>query len=84
MITLENWRERMSEDMRLRDLRPRTIESYLLAVRLFVEWRKKDPEKLTEQDVRQYVLHLRDDKHQAPSRILKRNSLSIGQSRGRV
>lgn len=69
MITLENWRERMSEDMRLRDLRPRTIESYLLAVRLFVEWRKKDPEKLTEQDVRRYVLHLRDDKHQAPSSI---------------
>lgn len=59
----------MSEDMRLHDLRPRTIESYLLAVRLFVEWRKKDPEKLTEQDVRRYVLHLRDDKHQAPSSV---------------
>ena len=26
MVTLKNWRERMSEDMRLRDFRPRTQE----------------------------------------------------------
>ncbi len=30
MVTLENWRERMSEDMRLRDFRPRTQEAYAL------------------------------------------------------
>lgn len=28
MITMSNWRERMVEDMRLHDLRPRTIEGY--------------------------------------------------------
>ena len=37
MITRENWRERMENDMQLRDLRPRTVEGYLLAIRLFVE-----------------------------------------------
>ena len=69
MITLTNWRERMSEDMRLRDLRPRTIQGYLLAVRLFLERVSKTPETLTEEDIRAYVLHLRDDKQQAPSSI---------------
>jgi len=69
MITSANWRERMESDMRLRDLRPRTIEGYLLAIRLFIERVDKDPEKLTEEDIRTYVLHLRDDKHQAPSSI---------------
>jgi integrase/recombinase XerD len=69
MITLENWRERMSEDMRLRDLRPRTVESYLLAVRLFLERVGKSPEQLTEKHIRAYILHLRDDRRQAPSSI---------------
>ena len=31
MVTLDNWRSRMSEDMRLRDYRPTTQEAYLLA-----------------------------------------------------
>jgi hypothetical protein len=31
MITLSNWRERMGEDLKLRDFRPRTQESSLLA-----------------------------------------------------
>ena len=69
MITRANWRERMQSDMRLRDLRPRTIEGYLLAIRLFIERVGKEPEKLKEEDVRTYVLHLRDDRHQAPSSI---------------
>jgi site-specific recombinase XerD len=69
MITRANWRERMESDMRLRDLRPRTIEGYLLAIRLFIERVDKEPEKLKEEDVRTYVLHLRDDRHQAPSSI---------------
>ena len=69
MITRANWRERMESDMRLRDLRPRTIEGYLLAIRLFIERVDKEPERLSEEDIRAYVLHLRDDKHQAPSSI---------------
>jgi site-specific recombinase XerD len=47
----------------------RTVEGYLLAIRLFVERIDKDPESLTEEDVRSYLLHLRDDKQQAPSII---------------
>jgi site-specific recombinase XerD len=69
MITMKNWRERMSEDMRLRDLRPRTVEGYLLAIRLFLERVGKAPEELSEADIRGYILHLRDDRRQAPSSI---------------
>ena len=69
MITLQTWRARMLEDMRLRDLRPRTQEGYALAVRLFLDWTKQEPEMLTEEVVRAYFLYLRDDKKQAPSSI---------------
>jgi site-specific recombinase XerD len=69
MITAENWRVRMTEDMRLHDLRGRTIGAYTLAVRLFLERLEKAPEDTTEADVRKYVLHLRDERLQAPSSI---------------
>jgi site-specific recombinase XerD len=69
MITMSNWRERMVEDMRLRDLRPRTVEGYALAVRLFLERTGKSPEEATEEDIRRYVLHLRDERAQAPSSV---------------
>ena len=69
MITSENWQERMRDDMRLHDLRPRTIGGYLLAVRLFLERAQVTPEEATEEDVRKYVLHLRDERLQAPSSV---------------
>jgi integrase/recombinase XerD len=69
MITFENWQTRMSEDMRLRDYRPRTREGYQLAVRLFLDWGKTEPYQLTEDQVRAYVLYLREQKKQAPSSI---------------
>ena len=52
MITLDNWRERMSEDMRLRDFTPKTRGSYELAVRLFLRWAECEPAALTEEHVR--------------------------------
>ena len=67
MVTLDNWRERMSEDMRLRDFRPRTQEGYALAVRQFLDRMQRAPETLTDEDVRAYFLYLREDKKLAPS-----------------
>ncbi len=69
MITLENWRTRMSEDLRLADYSPRTQEAYLLAARQFVEWAGGEPETWTDDDARRYFLHLREDKRLAPSSI---------------
>lgn len=69
MITLENWDERMREDMRLNDLRQRTVEGYLLATRLFLERIAKAPNDVEEDDIRRYIIHLRDERLQAPSSI---------------
>lgn len=69
MITLENWRERMGADMRLRDYRPRTRSGYELATRLFLDWARTEPAQLSEEQVRAYFLFLREQKKQAPSSI---------------
>lgn len=69
MITLDTWRARMSEDMRLRDFRPRTQQGYLLAVRQFIDRVAREPETFTDEDVRAYFLYLREDKKLAPSSI---------------
>lgn len=67
MITLASWQLRMSEDMRLRDFRPKTQDAYRRAVRQFLEHVKKEPGALTEDDVRRYLIHLRDERMLAPS-----------------
>lgn len=69
MITLANWEQRMAGDMKLNDMRPRTVEGYLLAVRLFLRRTKLAPADVGEEDVRQYILHLKDERKQAPSSV---------------
>ena len=69
IITSRTWRDRMSDDMRLRDMRPRTQEAYLLATRQFIDHVGREPETFTDEDVRRYFLHLRDEKKLAPSTI---------------
>jgi integrase/recombinase XerD len=69
MITLSNWRDKMSEDMRLRDFRAGTQEAYLLAVRQFFDKVQREPETLTDEDVRNYFLFLREERKMAPSTI---------------
>lgn len=67
MSTLATTRIRMSEDMRLKDFRPKTQDAYWLAVRQFLQHVKKEPSALTEEDVRSYLIHLRDVRMLAPS-----------------
>lgn len=69
MLTLKNWRERMSEDMRLRDFRQRTQEAYLLAATQFIDWDGCEPEVITGEHVRSYFLYLREERKLAPSNI---------------
>ncbi|WP_437581846.1 site-specific integrase [Sorangium sp. So ce887] len=59
----------MSEDMRLRDFRPRTQEGFLLAVRQFIDRVAREPEALTDEDVRAYFLYLREERKLALSSI---------------
>ena len=69
MVTLDSWRVRMGQDMRLRDFRPRTQEGYQLAVKLFLRWAQCQPLEVDEEQVRSYFLYLRETRKQAPSSI---------------
>ncbi len=61
-------RRRMIEDMRLRNLSRHTIDAYVLAVKQFANHFKRSPEQLSGQDVRQYLLHLVQEKRVSWSR----------------
>lgn len=62
-------RERMEADLRLRNLRPLTQVHYLRAARQLAEFHMRSPEELGEQEVREYLLHLQDERELKPSSI---------------
>ena len=55
-------RQRMLDDMHLRGLAPKTQEAYVGAVRLLAAHYRKPPDQITEEDLRQYFLYLKDVK----------------------
>ena len=55
-------KQRMIEDLQLRGLSPRTQEAYVRAVRQLAEHYGKTPDELTEEELRQYFLYLRNEK----------------------
>lgn len=55
-------RDRMHANMRLRNLSPKTIEAYLRHVREFTRYFGKAPDLLGEEEVRQYLQYLLDDR----------------------
>src|SRR5688500_5973480 len=61
-------RQRMIEDMRLRNLSPHTIDAYVLAVKQFATHVRRSPEHLSGEQVRQYLLHLVQEKRVSWSR----------------
>jgi integrase/recombinase XerD len=60
-------RQRMLEDMQLRGLAARTQESYLGAVQQLAIHFHRSPDLLTEEQLRQYFLYLRNVKRVAPN-----------------
>ena len=56
--TISPLRQRMIEDMSIRNLSPTTQRSYIGAVRKFSTFFGKSPDKLTLEDVRRYQVHL--------------------------
>ena len=55
-------RQRMLEDMQLRGLSARTQECYVAAVRQFAAHFHRSPDRLTEEELRQYFLYLANEK----------------------
>jgi len=56
-------RKRMIECLQLRGLAERTQESYVRAVRQLSEHYHKSPDQITEEELRQYFLYLKNVKH---------------------
>jgi len=58
-------RQRYIEDLQLRGLSPRTQDAYVRVVRQLAEHYGKSPDVLTEEELRQYLLYLKNEKHAA-------------------
>jgi site-specific recombinase XerD len=57
----------MIEDMQLRGLAERTQETYLRVIRQLAEHYGRPPDQLSEAELRQYFLYLKNDKRASPS-----------------
>ena len=60
-------RQKMIEDMQLRGLSERTQDSYVRVVRQLAEYYHKPPDQVTEAELRQYFLYLKNEKQVARS-----------------
>jgi integrase/recombinase XerD len=58
-------REKMVEDMQLHGFAIRTQEAYLSAVRQLAKHYRKAPDQINEEELRQYFLFLKNEKHAA-------------------
>jgi site-specific recombinase XerD len=59
----EELRQRFIEDLQLQGLSARTQQAYARAVRQLAEHVKKSPAEITEEELRQYFLHVKNVKH---------------------
>jgi integrase/recombinase XerD len=60
-------RQRMIEDMQLRGLAEKTQQAYVGAVRQLAEYYGKSPDTISEEELRQYFLYLKNEKQVSPS-----------------
>ncbi len=63
-------RQRMTEDMQVRNLSPCTQTCYVQQVSLFARHFDKSPEELGPEDIRAYQVHLTNEKKLAPGSVL--------------
>src|SRR5260370_41841190 len=62
-------RQRFIEDMQLRGLAPTTQRSYLHYVAEFARYYNTGPEKLDLEAIRQYEIHLLNERKMSPQRV---------------
>jgi integrase/recombinase XerD len=63
-------RQRMVEDMQVRNFSPHTQSTYVLQVSLFARYFSKPPDELGPEQIRSYQVYLTNEKKLAPSSIL--------------
>jgi site-specific recombinase XerD len=62
-------RQRMIEDMQLRGLAERTQGAYVAVVRQLAKYYRRSPDQISEQEVRQYLLYLQNERKVAPGTL---------------
>jgi site-specific recombinase XerD len=67
-------RQRMLDELQLRNLSACTIRAYVGAVERFSEYFRKSPEKMGPEQVREYLLHLIRDKEARPNTVMVNRS----------
>jgi integrase/recombinase XerD len=67
-------RQRMLEELQRRNYSPATTRGYILAVKQLAEYFGKSPEQLGAEEVRQFQLHLLNEKKLAPGTVEMRMS----------
>ena len=68
-------RERMAQDMQVRDFSPRTQEAYLAAVTGLAAYYHKGPDPLSDEEAHRYLLHVREERQLSLS---TRNQIRCG------
>ena len=63
-------RQRMIEDMQIRNLSPHTQDSYVQQISQFARYFGKSPAELLPEDIRTYQIYLPNEKKLASSSIL--------------
>jgi len=69
-VSMTPLRQRMIEDMQIRNLSPHTVSSYLQQVSLFARYFNRSPELLGPEEIRAYQVYLTNEKKLAPGSIL--------------
>jgi integrase/recombinase XerD len=62
-------RQRMLEELRLRNLSEQTTRLYIGSVKRFSQYFRQSPDQLGPEQIREFLLHLIDDRKSAPSTI---------------
>jgi site-specific recombinase XerD len=68
-------RDRMVQDMRVRDFSPRTQEAYLAAVKGLAAYYHQAPDRLSDEEIHRYLLHARQERQLSAS---TRNQIRCG------
>jgi integrase/recombinase XerD len=62
---MSQWQKRFTEDLQLAGMSERTVEMYVRSVRIMSEYFQKSPYKITEEDLREYFLYMKNVKKYA-------------------
>ena len=62
-------RQRMIDELRLRNYADNTVKRYLDAVTSFARYFRRSPDRLGREQIREYLLHLVKDRNAAPNTV---------------